>query len=71
MRALPCHAEQGKMQYTTANLAGVVDTRRFLMDPGPKDGAILCHIRREKGKLGYPYYAVYLEARVHPVQLQR
>ena len=52
---------QGKMQYTTQNVP-TSDLRRFLMDPGPKDGSILCHIRREKGKLGYPYYAVYLEA---------
>ena len=59
MRRAP---RQGKMQYTTQNVV-TSDLRRFLMDPGPKDGSILCHIRREKGKLGYPYYAVYLEAR--------
>ena len=51
---------QGKAQYTTSNV-DTSDMRRFLMEPGPKNGAILCHIRREKGKLGYPYYALYLE----------
>ena len=54
---------QGKAQYTTSNV-DTSDMRRFLMEPGPKNGAILCHIRREKGKLGYPYYALYLEARM-------
>lgn len=51
----------GKALYTTQNL-DTSDIRAFLMEPGPKNGSILCHIRREKGKLGYPYYAVYLEA---------
>ena len=89
---------QGKIVYTTAN-TDISDIRRFLMEPGPRNGPILCHIRREKGawpamhhneasaprlggleralsgdpavtrryanatgKLGYPYYALYLEA---------
>lgn len=57
----PPPVRAGKALYTTQNL-DTSDIRAFLMEPGPKNGAILCHIRREKGKLGYPYYAVYLEA---------
>lgn len=57
----PPPVRAGKALYTTQNL-DTSDIRAFLMEPGPKNGSILCHIRREKGKLGYPYYAVYLEA---------
>lgn len=57
----PAAGRGGKVQFTTANL-DTGDIRRFLMEPGPLNGSILCHIRREKGKLGYPYYALYLEA---------
>mmetsp|Transcript_19676 Transcript_19676/g.23605 ORF Transcript_19676/g.23605 Transcript_19676/m.23605 type:complete len:492 (+) Transcript_19676:279-1754(+) len=37
------------------------DMRVFLMQPGPRTGPILCHIRRQKGSAKlYPKYALYI-----------
>jgi len=36
------------------------DLRVFLMQPGPRTGPVLCHIRRSKGSSLYPKYALYL-----------
>jgi hypothetical protein len=36
------------------------DLRVFLMQPGPRTGPVLCHIRRSKGSSLYPKCALTL-----------
>lgn len=45
----------------TVSAVDTSDMRVFLMQPGPKNGPILCHIRRSRGSAKmYPKYSLYI-----------
>jgi len=58
----------GPPRALTASQVDTSDMRVFLMRPGPLpgEGAIQCHIRREKGSMGYPSYSLWLEGEGGP-----